>query len=921
MRKHHLAALFAPLIIAGCGQAAPKQASAPLAAQQLGPGATSRLTTPWTNQAVAAAVPLPEYPRPQLTRAKWLNLNGQWDYTGGRNAPSAQNPPQTAPALANAPERIRVPYPPESFLSGIRRSNDLNSWYKRTFTVPSDWSGQRVLLNFGAVDREAVVYVNGQQVGRHSGGYDAFSFDVTPFLRSGSNDLVVGAYDPTDGDGPLGKQTQNPGGIFYTPTSGIWQTVWLEPAPAARISRLDMIPDLVGQRLRLNVRGENLVGKSVEVSVLAGGQPVTTITASATSELSIPLPNARLWSPDDPFLYDLKVRVVGDASADTVGSYFGMREIKVGTVGGIAKPLLNGKPIFQFGPLDQGFWPDGNYTAPTDEALKSDVQLAKDLGFNMIRKHIKVEPQRWYYWADKLGMLVWQDFPHAWNATGNSAVANKFLNESREIVGEHLSAPSIVTWVIFNESWGDFNIPATTNTVRSWDNSRLLNSHSGINFAPGDTGAGDLIDIHDYPGPIAPRPQNNRPAVLGEYGGNCLRVGGHMWNPASKCPYTTYPDQTSLTSAYVGQVNRLRGLAAQGLSAAVYTETTDVEDELNGFVTYDRQIKKFDFAQVTAANKALVSGAAYLQPLSNISLRSVSSGTNNRFLRHQNDLGLTEVVNANSAAQLKQDASWQVVPGLADPSCISLAAINVAGSYLRHASNRLRIDSDTGGSFKADATFCARNALDGNGGLSLEASNLPGFFVHQRGNEVWLDRNDNSAGFKTDATWAVSDAWWRSSAILPAGEFKSLRVTTPGFDNRFIRHSGGQGFTEVVNAGSNSNLKADATWKLVPGLADPSCYSFESRNFAGEYLRHSSSRISRQRPDGKDIFRQDATFCAQRQPGLSSVRFAAYNFPQRFIRHFNAELWIADGLGGNYWNTSGGLEADTRWAIEAPWAP
>jgi len=933
-----IATLALPLALAACGGSSdPDDGTANAASDDAGdrvtalaatdarPAAaiTPRMTTPWTAAALQAAVPLPEYPRPQMTRPDWLNLNGTWQYVGGASAPDADNAPATAPRFPAATEQIRVPFPPESYLSGIQRSNDRNLWYRRTFTVPGNWNGRRVQLHFGAVDRKATVYVNGQRVGQHVGGYDAFEFDITPHLRRGANELVVGAFDPTDGRDLIGKQTQQPGGIFYTPTSGIWQTVWLEATPAARITRLDMTPDVAGGRLRIAARTAGTQGHTVEVTAFAGGRRVASATGPADAEFSLPVPNARLWSPDDPFLYDLQVRLRrGPQVIDQVGSYFGMRSISVGTVDGVPRPLLNGKYVFQFGPLDQGFWPDGLYTAPTDAALRSDLQAAKDLGFNMVRKHIKVEPQRWFYWADKMGLLVWQDIPHAWDAETDVAVRARFEASAKEIIDEHRSSPSVVTWVIFNESWGDYEMPRMANLFRSWDSTRLINTHSGINFAPGYQGVGDLIDIHDYPGPVAPAFQPNRPAVLGEYGGNGLRVDGHMWNPASTCCYLLYPDQASLFNAYAGQVESLRDLAlSQGLSAAVYTETTDVEDELNGFLTYDRQVRKMDFAAVKAVNRALVEGVPYLRHGAPYSFRTVTPGFDDRYLRHVESLAVTEPVNADSPVLLKQDTTWKVVAGLADVSCLSFEAVNQPGKYLHPSGERLRIDaSDQSAGFAADATFCPKAALNGGSGVSFESKARPGQYIRHADAQVSVQALQDTAGFRNDATWAPVQGWWHSSVLLPVGEYRSLRVLTPGFDNRYIRHIEGLARTEVVDAGSADVLKLDATWKIVPGLADASCYSFESRNFPGEYLRHAYSRIRRDPAVNDDLYRKDATFCAHAGAD-GGVRFAASNFPYRFIRHYAEEVWIADGRGGDAWNSPSSFAADSRWAVEAAWAP
>ncbi|WP_257447797.1 AbfB domain-containing protein [Archangium lipolyticum] len=883
------------------------------------------LSTPWTSQ-VSTTNALPDYPRPQMVRSDWLNLNGEWQFG---NATAGQTPPFGQ----NLPESVLVPFPIESGLSGIKRHQD-RMWYRRTFTVPAAWSGRRVQLHFGAVDWESTVYVNRQLVGTHRGGFDSFSFDITNHLNGGTNEIIVGVYDPTDaGSQPVGKQTNNPQGIEYTAASGIWQTVWLEPTPSARITRLDMTPDLAGSTLRLTVRGAGLSGQTVEAVAFDGTTPVGSATGSVDGEIRIPVPNPKLWSPESPFLYDLRVSLKsGSTVVDQVTSYFGMRSVGLKLVGGVVRPVLNGQFVFQIGTLDQGYWPDGIYTAPTDEALKFDIQKHKDLGYNLIRKHIKVEPQRWYYWADKLGLLVWQDMPLMDSGkTPDAAARTQFELELREMIDEHRSATSIITWVVQNEGWGQYDQARLADLVKSWDPSRLVDNMSGINCCGAvDGGNGDFADWHVYVGPGSSRPSGLRAAVVGEFGGLGLMVDGHDWSPNGRFfYYELVPDSATLTSRYVGLINSIhRVMNRPGLSAAVYTEITDVEGEVNGLFTYDRAILKVDANQVRNAHLNLIAASRQLNNLGLMqlgqyrSLQVTTPGYTHRYLRHIDSLGFTEVVNSASGGTLKQDATFKVVAGLADASCYSFESRNYPGSYLRHFNSRIRKDARDGSAlFDQDATFCARPALDGSSSsVSLESRNKPGFYLRHRNGEVWVDALENTTGFRQDATWGISPPTWWSEANVPMGAYQSLQVTTPNYTNRYVRHIDSLGFTEVVDGGSNATLKQDATFKLVPGLAESSCYSFESRNYPGQYLRHSNSRIRKDARDGSAIFDQDATFCAQ--PGLSGtgVSFQSYNFPERYIRHAAAELWIASGFGST-WDSPASYNADASWNVAAPWAP
>ena len=571
------------------------------------------LATPWTAQ-VGPDNALPEYPRPQLTRDTWQNLNGVWEF-----AKADVN--QAPPVGQSLGERVLVPYPIESALSGIQRHED-RMWYRRTFTVPATWkvkSGNRLQLHFGAVDYDAKVWVNGTRVATHRGGYDGFDVDVTDALTgTGPQELIVWAEDLTNATGqPIGKQRRvGDRGIFYQGSSGIWRTVWMEPVAVSSIDSLKMTPDVPGGVLRLRantVRGDGLTVKAV---AWANGKVVGQATGPAGTELKVPVPNARLWSPDSPFLYDLKVTLLSGAKTiDTVGSYFGMRQ--VGTVKGADGKLriaLNGKILFNMANLDQGFWPDGLNTAPTDAGLKFDPLQDKKMGFNAVRKHIKVEPDRWYYWADKLGLMVWQDMPSANTGPIPPEWRDQFESELHEMVREHESFTSIVAWVPFNEGWGEWDRDATgriADAVKQQDPSRLVNAHSGVNCcnSHGDSGKGDVIDHHQYLGPASPAPTATRVSIDGEHGGFGLKTSNHMWFGDGHA-YEMEPDSVTLTRKYVeNQEAVITSARSCGISAAIYTQITDVEGELNGFFTYDRQVAKMDLKQVKAINEKIIATA------------------------------------------------------------------------------------------------------------------------------------------------------------------------------------------------------------------------------------------------------------------------------------------------------------------------
>ena len=592
--------------------------------------AVGPLATRWAKD-VSPENALPEYPRPQLVRKDWKNLNGVWDVKLGEikaltgDGAATPKPPQDQPAAgAKAQDetgsgletKILVPFAIESALSGVMKHSDTVT-YRRGFEIPKEWSGRRVMLHFGAVDWETKVSLNGQELGMHRGGYDAFSFDITDALKKdGVQELAVHVFDATDLAGEArGKQTLTPKGIKYTPTTGIWQTVWLEPVSPTHIESLDMIPDVDAQCLRLKVIGSDKAGDAATVEAVAsdGGKEIARVSGAIGADIKLAIPAPKLWSPDSPHLYDLKVSLKSKeqdkaAVLDSVSSYFGMRKIALGKdEKGVTRLMLNGKPVFQVGPLDQGYWPDGIYTAPTDEALKFDVTETKRLGFNTTRKHIKVEPDRWYYWCDKVGLLVWQDMPsiNSYVKVRQPIDAPQFKIELTKMVRQHWNHPSIIMWVVFNEYQGIHDPQALAAHVKELDPSRLVNACSGEHAEKvGDfiIKCGDVYDQHTYPGPSSPKPEENRAAVLGEFGGLGLPVEGHHWAERT-WGYKGMKNTEELTARYEALLTRAWELnATEGLSAVIYTQLTDVETECNGLLTYDRAVNKVIPERAAAAN-------------------------------------------------------------------------------------------------------------------------------------------------------------------------------------------------------------------------------------------------------------------------------------------------------------------------------
>ena len=553
-----------------------------------------------------------EYPRPQMVRERWANLNGFWKY--------AITPADAEPVAMDG--QILVPFAVESALSGVGRFVSENEalWYEREFTVPRGWNGDRVILNFGAVDWKAEVYVDGQKAGEHTGGYTPFSFDITDLLANGrKHTLKLKVTDGTDKwFQPRGKQVSRPHGIWYTAVTGIWQTVWMEAVPAAHVNSYYAEADIDAGTLSVTVDAEVEAGDIVKIQLLADGAPVAEGEGKA---VTLAVPDMKLWSPSDPYLYDLVIKVVRDGKEiDSVKGYTAMRKISYAQdESGHKRMLLNNEPLFQYGPLDQGWWPDGLYTAPTDEALAFDIVKTKEMGYNLIRKHVKVEPARWYWHCDRLGMLVWQDMPSiADNSTNvwdnrtykrgtdtpvtDEGKAN-YYNEWAEIIEDFKGFPCIVCWVPFNEAWGQFDTDEVVKFTRSLDPSRLINYASGGNFVKC---SGDIIDLHNYPHPDMYLYDKDYINVLGEYGGIGWPVEGHLWQPDRNWGYVQFKSADEVLDTYEKYADMLIDLIDDGFAAAIYTQTTDVEGEVNGLMTYDRKVIKLDMDRLNAINTKVI---------------------------------------------------------------------------------------------------------------------------------------------------------------------------------------------------------------------------------------------------------------------------------------------------------------------------
>ena len=822
----------------------------------------NKLWTTWGEQINDPDQVLRDYPRPQLKRSdNWINLNGLWKCKKG-------NTGEPAPFGENLDRDILVPFPIEASLSGVKQHWD-RVWYRKVFTVPSDWDGQQVKLNFGAVDWESEIFVNGQSVLVHRGGFDPFSVDITPYLNGGSNELIVRVYDPTDSESqPVGKQRNRAwseqDNIFYTPSTGIWQTVWLEAVPTVHIDNIKIVPNIDNSTLQVivNTSGD-ASGLRIDAQAKNGGDVLSAVSGNANTQLTLSIPNQKLWSPDDPFLYDLSVQLKsGQTTVDAIESYFGMRKISLGKHNGVTAMMLNNEFLFQMGPLDQGFWPDGLYTPPSEEAIKFDLQGMKDLGYNMVRKHIKVEPARWYYNADKIGLIVWQDMPNGWNINAKEQ-HDQFELELDRMIDALWNVPSIVMWVVFNEQWGMYDQERITNNTVAKDPSRLINGNSAC--CGGSSVGGDLNDQHYYSPPNSPAPDANRAVVNGEYGGLVLPKPGHMWYPDNFSTWARVVNSDAeFTDVFVDYCNINIALReTRGMSAAVVTQWTDVEAEINGNYTYDRKVFKGDYNRIREALRSTYDeskDANITPPPGYVAWASYNIG--GHFIRHQNGASLID----NNVAP-KEDAYWKMVPGLAGQG-VSFQSRQSPNSYLRHRDGRMFLDANDGKPlFAEDATFIVRPGLADNTQVSFQSLNFPDRYIRHISFILYTTPIVNDTDRK-DATFAA---------------FTGNELATWVSHNEaghVIRHQNSR-----AKIDSNINPVEDSEWKMVFGLAGTGV-SFQSVNFPDHYLRHKENAIYLEKFDGKPLFREDATFLVR--PGLadaSKASFESFNYPGNFIRH------------------------------------
>ena len=840
---------------------------------------TAPIMTEWAEQ-VDPANPLPEYPRPQLVRAEWLNLNGIWEFDGtvgltNRVSSSVWKGIDEAVFKAvkpgtRLPREILVPFPVESALSGVMERMEYLK-YRRTFKVPAAWKGRRVRLNFDAVDWRCEVWVNGRSVGEHRGGYDAFSFDITPALKDGENELIVSVWDPTDnGNQPVGKQRNQPEGYWYTPNSGIWQTVWLEPVHEGAAQQVKIVPHWREKWVGVTVQAKE-IWQTVTATAFDGARAVGTGTGVANREFRLDLAgDVKAWTPDTPFLYDLKIQLFDKGRLiDDVASYFGLRDLGMAEIGGAVRPTVNGEFIYQLGTLDQGYWPDGNLRAPTDEALKSDIVMHKKLGFNMIRKHIKVEPARWFYWCDKLGILVWQDMPsmhthahlkkyhggeHDQGFRPQAADKEQYERELKAMVDQHVSSPAVVGWILFNEGWGIYErveVKRLSDWLSAYDPSRWVNDSTGL---PNEHASGDAYDIHIYPGPSAsPMPTQVGGAalpptfqVLGEFGGAGLNVKEHTWFPRGGWAYgEANKDQLALQARYEAMQDELYNLMFfPGLSASMYTQITDVEGETNGLLTYDRKVLKFDAARLAAKHARILEGA-----------RRLNAGA---FAPTASVVAFELELNGDAEAGLavRKSAEGQYTLGVkADGTLFIRGEGAVFGGKGPYAEKKVART----GTFACKVTaFGSSLGITVNGvTLALNDPFLP------MGALAWHAK-DGKAAFRQQGTVAphpVADMRAVRRVRWMHGPVKFLvtrneKVETTDADGRKVRR-------EEVRVISDCNAKemGDAYWELEPGLADGKGISFRSMSMPGSYLTLTPDGfVNVVANDGTPDFAQKATW-------------------------------------------------------------
>ncbi len=864
------------------------------------------LMTKWAEE-VSPTNALPEYPRPQLVRSQWLNLNGIWEFEGVEGI-NKRIPHYEWKGVDNAifkdvksgkklSGEILVPYPVESALSGVMKHYEYIK-YRREFEIPQDWKGKDVKLNFGAVDFMCDVYINGKLAGSHQGGYDAFSFNITKLLKGGKNEVIVSVYDPTDnGINPVGKQRIEPEGYWYTPCSGIWQTVWLEPVTKGAVESLKLIPNVTNGYLSVTVKAEEIL-QQVEVEAYDNGKKVSSAAGVANKEFRLPMPNAKLWSPDSPFLYDLKIKVKKfGKTIDEVDSYFGMRELGKKVIDGITRPTINGEFIFQIGTLDQGYWPDGNLTAPTDEALRSDVENHKKLGMNMIRKHIKVEPARWFYWCDKIGILVWQDMPNSHTHSvlikengkevkregfrPNEEERKIFEAYAKEIIDEHISHPSVVAWILFNEGWSIYNkreeIKRFSDWVSAYDPSRYVNDSSGL---PNEHVSGDVYDLHIYQGPSAGVLEPHTFAVLGEFGGVGLNVKGHNWFDRGGWAYGEMnKNNADLTKRYLQMQNELYNLMLYpGLSASMYTQISDVEGETNGLYTYDRKVLKMDEQKIKAAHDKITSTSKNMPKITNandalsLSKKSLKKAGNLQIEFVKNDA--KKEANLTSAIAT---CEFKMPEGKDAQAGIVMRATNNGGYLFGVKGDGTMFIKSFGNVEKIDV----EKKADIKGKVELKAQAF--------GSVLYLNANGNRI-FAKDAFEAYGKAGvFSQNAKVEFDNFKisnpakRIRVTQTTVKFIVLREEKGK-IRCIFDC--NPKIMGDCHWELETGLGDKNGVSFRSMSYPDKYLSlNPDGVVTLKTIEDNDEYKKNATWYP-RKGNLEGLHhsFESMAKPNEFLR-------------------------------------